>query len=116
LTILGDREISPFGNPIPALDDLQGQRTDVIASVRDWRPVAEAAAGVTEPVRVTIRRIGETVQHDAALMGRLRRARALPGQTTLVVMVGDDVVLTPGPDQVLLDASSAAVVAVELAN
>ncbi len=81
LEILGHPTVSPYGNPIPGLDELD-----------DDAPVADLDGLVTldlvargESGRVTVARIGEPVQADAALMAAMRRAGAVPGATVNVV-------------------------------
>ena len=81
LEILGHPTVSPYGNPIPGLGEL------------DQEPVESDLAGLTtldkvvrdSSTRVTVVRIGEPIQTDAALMASLRRAGALPGATVKVV-------------------------------
>ena len=72
---------SPYGNPIPGLDEL-GE-----AAAGEFRegvqPLSGMAAGAAES-RVRIGRIGEEAQKDEALMGALRRVGALPGREVSV--------------------------------
>ncbi len=75
---------SPYGNPIPGLDELgeQGEGEpflgDGTVSLADYlSPDAEAK-------NVVVRRIGEPIQMDAQLMYTLRRAGVQPGAVVSV--------------------------------
>jgi DtxR family Mn-dependent transcriptional regulator len=68
---------SPYGNPIPGLEELGETGSDPfldegLASLTDIEPTD---SGTT----VVIRRIGEPIQTDAQLMATLRRAGVRPG-------------------------------------
>lgn len=74
---------SPYGNPIPGLDELQ--KSSEVTATADFRigveqldQVVDAATG--SKVRVLVRRIAEPVQSDDDAMAVLRRAGALPGR------------------------------------
>jgi DtxR family Mn-dependent transcriptional regulator len=72
---------SPYGNPIPGLDEL-GE-----AAAGEFREGVQPLSGLkagAEPSRVRIGRIGEEAQKDEALMGALRRVGALPGREVSV--------------------------------
>jgi DtxR family Mn-dependent transcriptional regulator len=74
---------SPYGNPIPGLEELgeEGEAEsfldDGMVSLTDLRPGAEAKT-------VVVRRIGEPIQMDAQLMYTLRRAGVQPGAVVSV--------------------------------
>ena len=81
LEILGHPTVSPYGNPIPGLDEL-----DQDASDSDLSGLSTLDKVVRDSsTRVTVVRIGEPIQNDAALMAALRRAGAMPGATVKVV-------------------------------
>ncbi|MFE0462078.1 metal-dependent transcriptional regulator [Kitasatospora sp. NPDC058965] len=94
LAMLGHPTQSPYGNPIPGLDELgdakaEGEGFDsALVSLDALRP-AEGGASVV------VRRIGEPIQTDEELMRTLRRAGIRPGATVTVapaiggVLVGD---------------------------
>ncbi len=75
--LLGHPTLSPYGNPIPGLDELgepepdEGFLTGVV-------PLAQAVAASTDPVMVVVRRISEPLQNDTRVMSLLRRVGALP--------------------------------------
>ena len=72
---------SPYGNPIPGLDELgeavAGEFREGVQPLSDVKVAAE-------PSRMRIGRIGEEAQKDEALMGALRRVGALPGREVSV--------------------------------
>jgi DtxR family Mn-dependent transcriptional regulator len=88
LAMLGHPTQSPYGNPIPGLDELgdtkaEGEGFDAALLTLD------ALAGQDGAANVVIRRIGEPIQTDEDLMRTLRRAGVRPGATVLVSpMVG----------------------------
>lgn len=72
--ILGHPTESPYGNPIPGLDELGEPRRDVA-----FREGLVPLPSIPDHVdRVIVRRIGEPLQSDRALLGRLRRAGVRP--------------------------------------
>ncbi|MGZ0151194.1 metal-dependent transcriptional regulator [Kribbella sp. WER1] len=83
LQLLGNPTESPYGNPIPGLEELQ--TTSQASGIEDFRigvepldQVLDTATG--ESVRVLVRRIAEPVQTDDGAMAVLRKAGALPGR------------------------------------
>ncbi|TQL70464.1 DtxR family iron (metal) dependent repressor [Nocardioides albertanoniae] len=93
LDLLGDPTESPYGNPIPGLDELGGKATgeDFMAGVQSLT----AAAGA-ERVTVLVRRISEEMQKDESLMSALRRVGATPDQTVAIMATADGVMLGSG--------------------
>ncbi|WP_169949670.1 metal-dependent transcriptional regulator [Microbispora sp. H11081] len=69
---------SPYGNPIPGLEELGEKRTagpfldESTVSLSDLKPGPDGASAV-------VRRIGEPIQTDARLMHTLRHAGVRPG-------------------------------------
>jgi DtxR family Mn-dependent transcriptional regulator len=76
LDLLGHPTESPFGNPIPGLDELGDA---ALADTYRAGLVPLSAVTPAEPARVVVRRIGEPIQDDPDLMNRLRRAGVHPG-------------------------------------
>jgi DtxR family Mn-dependent transcriptional regulator len=86
LEVLGHPTVSPYGNPIPGLEEL-GEGADT---------AADGGAGLTTLDQVdldsdghagrpvVVRRLAEPVQVDTALMSRLSRAGVRPGTTVTV--------------------------------
>ncbi|WP_406202211.1 metal-dependent transcriptional regulator [Kitasatospora sp. NBC_01560] len=94
LAMLGHPTQSPYGNPIPGLDELgdakaEGEGFDAALVPLDTVAPGEGGADVV------VRRIGEPIQTDGELMRTLRRAGIRPGSTVRVtagvggVLVGD---------------------------
>jgi DtxR family Mn-dependent transcriptional regulator len=99
LEILGHPTESPYGNPIPGLEEL-GVPVEPPESFRTGLSSLTEVAG-DEIVEVMVRRLGEPIQTDPELMVRLARVglrpgrhvrvRALAGGTVLVdSLVGDE--------------------------
>ncbi len=81
LELLDHPTESPYGNPIPGLEEL-GETAAV--EFRDGVEVLTEVASVGADTRVRIARISEEMQKDATVMAALRRVGALPGQEIAV--------------------------------
>ncbi|WP_022882486.1 metal-dependent transcriptional regulator [Gryllotalpicola ginsengisoli] len=83
--MLGDPTESPYGTPIPKMDDEGYALSSVFLS-----GVTSAAAAVAagEPVTAQVRRLGEPVQFDPELLAQLRQAGVVPGNTVTVSPAG----------------------------
>jgi DtxR family Mn-dependent transcriptional regulator len=88
LGLIGEGLESPYGNPIPGLDEL-GVRQD--ADFLTGLTTLTAAVG-DAPAVVTIRRIGEPVQVDPEALALLTSAGVVPGARVEVVRDGGRVV------------------------
>jgi len=88
LAMLADHAESPYGNPIPGLDEF-GE-----ALGEDFRlglsTLSEIAT--SQPSTVTVRRIGEPAQVDHEALGLLTAAGLLPGQLAVVRREGGRVI------------------------
>ena len=104
LEILDHPTTSPYGNPIPGLDELD---QDVSESDLSGLTTLDRLGRDTS-TRVTVVRIGEPVQSDAALMAALRRSGALPGATVKVVGSPGGVLVGSAGEYAELDQSAAA--------
>lgn len=86
LDVLGSPTESPYGNPIPALEELGGPAArpfldgviNIVARTRD----------VDGPVTATIRRLGEPVQFEPELLAQLRGAGVVPGAEATISAAG----------------------------
>ena len=98
---------SPFGNPIPGLDELGaasgGDDGDLVG--------LDQVAG-SDSRRVVVRRIGEPLQDDAELMSRLRRSGVTPGEVVKVRASEGGVLVGSGMEYAELDQATAALVLV----
>jgi len=93
LMLLDQPTESPYGNPIPGLDELGAAAVDeeFMTGVEPLSRVAGAEKGT-----VLVRRISEEMQKDETLMSALRRAGALPDRTVTVVTTGEGVLIGSG--------------------
>jgi DtxR family Mn-dependent transcriptional regulator len=69
--------LSPYGNPIPGLDELgdhpAGKFSEGVVNTVNF------VLGAVGPVKGVIRRLGEPVQYEVELLEQLRAAGILPG-------------------------------------
>jgi DtxR family Mn-dependent transcriptional regulator len=102
---------SPYGNPIPGLDEL-GE----IASGDQFTTGAEQFMTGVEPLssisgpgeqRVHVRRISEEVQKDEALMAALRRAGAMPDKIVTVAVTREGVLVGSGGETAEIELEAA---------
>lgn len=77
LEVLGHPTESPYGNPIPGLDEL-GQAETGEDFMEGVQPLSQVVG--ESSVSVQIRRISEELQKDEALMSALNRSGVVPGQ------------------------------------
>jgi DtxR family Mn-dependent transcriptional regulator len=86
LEMLNHPTESPYGNPIPGLEELgdpPGARfMDGVISIVD------VVARSTAPVQVTIRRLAEPVQFEPDLLQQLQNAGVMPGATATISSAG----------------------------
>ena len=93
LELLDHPTESPYGNPIPGLDELgeDGRGEDFMDGVEPLSDAATAAEAL-----VHVRRISEEMQKDEVLMGALRRVGALPGKTVTIATTDDGILVGSG--------------------
>lgn len=91
LVLLDHPTESPYGNPIPALDELG----DPLAApfLQGVINIASRVADETGPVEGTIRRLGEPVQFEPELLSQLMAAGVVPGAKATMTAVGSYVLL-----------------------
>ncbi len=104
LDLLDHPTESPYGNPIPGLDEL-GASHETEEFMDGVEPLAEAAG--PDRARVLVRRISEEVQKDEPLMATLRRIGALPDKNVYVTRTEDGVLAGSGGETAEIDADSA---------
>jgi DtxR family Mn-dependent transcriptional regulator len=111
VALLGHPTSSPYGNPIPGLDELGEARpaTDTPADEQLLTLDEVAQAGG----EACVRRISEHLQSDAELMQQLRNAGVYPGWTVSAKAVGDAVQVSHDGHDAELPTSIAALVFVE---
>ena len=110
LDLLGHPTESPYGNPIPGLEEL-GESDDAASDLAGLVSADTLAAEDTR--RVTVRRIGEPLQDDSALMLALRRAGVGPGAVVKLRLSPGGVLLGSAGEYAELDLATAAHVFVE---
>ncbi|HZA16679.1 MAG TPA: metal-dependent transcriptional regulator [Pseudonocardiaceae bacterium] len=107
VALLGNPTTSPYGNPIPGLDELGiGEGASPIEpDLVRLDEVARRGGGTVE-----VRRIAENVQEDPALMADLHKVDAVPGnvvQVAALARAGHPVVLSGAGATVEVDSALA---------
>jgi DtxR family Mn-dependent transcriptional regulator len=96
---------SPYGNPIPGLDEL-GEGGDYEGFLVGVRPLDQVVTSLETKVRMA--RIGEPIQTDEALMARFRSHEILPGHVLTVVRAGPgSIVISAGGESLDLEPETA---------
>jgi DtxR family Mn-dependent transcriptional regulator len=91
LEMLGHPTESPYGNPIPGLDELGD--SPAVAFMAGVTSLVDLVAGSTGPVTAVVRRLGEPVQVDPELLAQLKNSGVLPGATGVFSAVGSYVLV-----------------------
>ena len=93
---------SPYGNPIPGLDELGGPKQDAatfrvgVISLLDAVPAAGVPlqGGDVDGPTLVVRRLGERLQMDVDLMRRLSAAGVVPGSRVRATRAGKSIAVT----------------------
>jgi DtxR family transcriptional regulator, Mn-dependent transcriptional regulator len=101
--LLGHPTESPYGNPIPGLDELGEAASDALV---EGLGLLADLAGV-EQSSVRVRRISEELQKDEPLMGTLRRIGAVPDKVIGVSATEAGVLVGSGGESAELDLEAA---------
>lgn len=93
LELLGNPTESPYGNPIPGLDELGAEPVDedFMDGVEPLTKAALKGSGT-----VLVRRISEEMQKDELLMSALRRVGAVPDKTVTISATEEGVMVSSG--------------------
>ena len=93
---------SPYGNPIPGLDELgdTGESEEFLDGVVS---LAKALRGSDGPQRVVVRRMAEEVQKDIEVLKVLHRVGALPGNEIVAAHAPGGVEISRGQESAELD-------------
>jgi DtxR family transcriptional regulator, Mn-dependent transcriptional regulator len=111
LELLNHPKESPYGNPIPGLDELgEGRQA---ASFMEGGLVSLGELAPAGSARVVVRRIGEPIQTDENLMTTLRRAGVRPGAVVTVTPSPGGLLVGSGGEAAELDAEVASHVFVD---
>jgi DtxR family Mn-dependent transcriptional regulator len=105
LELLDHPTESPYGNPIPGLDEL-GELTNGEDFMKDLEALDQVATS-PEQVRVLVRRISEPIQTDESLMAALRRVGALPDKVVTVAAGAEGVLVGSGGESMEIDTEAA---------
>jgi DtxR family transcriptional regulator, Mn-dependent transcriptional regulator len=103
LEVLGHPSESPYGNPIPGLAEL-GEGTSTATAVAGTMALS---AIPTDATSVVVRRIGEPLQSDSALLMRLRLAGVRPNTAVPIQRIDGGVRLGSGEQATDLELSIA---------
>ncbi|NUR06914.1 MAG: metal-dependent transcriptional regulator [Nocardioidaceae bacterium] len=106
LELLDHPTESPYGNPIPGLAEL-GERGDGELFMSGVEPLDQVAKSSDE-TRVMVRRIGEEMQKDEAVMAALRRVGALPDKVITVAAGAEGVLIGSAGETAEIDPELAA--------
>ncbi len=105
LEILGHPTESPYGNPIPGLDEL-GQEETGGEFMEGVEPLNKVVG--PESTRVQIKRISEELQKNETLMSALHRCGVVPGQAIAAQTTTAGVLLGSSGETAEIDAEDAA--------
>ena len=86
IDMLGNPTESPYGNPIPSLDDVD--KSPSVAFLDGVVNIVQLARSTSGPVTAVVRRLGEPVQFDPELLLQLKQAGILPGATATIEAAG----------------------------
>ena len=103
LELLDNPTVSPYGNPIPGLAELDRDSADADLSGL----MTLDKVGGESSTRVTVARIGEPIQNDAVLMASLHRAGVVPSATVKVVASPGGVLVGSAGEYAELDSATA---------
>ena len=98
---------SPYGNPIPGLEEL-GESGSEARFLTGVVAMTKAVTASSEPTRLVVRRIAEELQKDTEVMSVLRRVGALPGNDVLVSVGHDGLVVARQGETAEIDTEAAA--------
>ena len=108
--VLDNPTTSPYGNPIPGLDQLGSSRPS--SPVEDLVRLSDLPSGT--PTAVVVRRLAEYVQSDPETIARLRDAGVVPdARVTVCPKPGAVTITVPGHDDVDLSVEMAHAVQVK---
>ncbi|MFT3874099.1 MAG: metal-dependent transcriptional regulator [Nocardioides sp.] len=103
LELLDNPTESPYGNPIPGLDELGNAPSEEFLD--GVEPVAKLAGA--ERSLVLVRRIAEELQKDERLMATLQRVGALPDRAVSVQATEDGILIGSGGESAEIDFDAA---------
>lgn len=114
LEILGHPTVSPYGNPIPGLEELDARAVAEPIDLDRMVPLSEASRD--DVTHVIIRRIAEPIQDDAEAMTRMHRIGVTPGASVKIHRSAGGVTIGSGGEYAELSDDVAMHVLVETAG
>lgn len=102
IDLLNDPHESPYGNPIPGLDEL-GDEEEPVEFLDGVVSLAKALRGADGAQRVVVRRMAEEVQKDIEVLKVLHRVGALPGNEIEVTNTGGGIEVSRGQESAEID-------------
>ena len=96
IALLGDPHESPYGNPIPGLEELGSLPSRAFSD--GVISLADAVAEGRGRAEGMLKRLGEPIQSDAVLLRAMRDAGLVPGATIVASLEGKNVTLSPVDD------------------
>lgn len=84
LGLISTQELSPYGNPIPGLEELGGTSVPPPAATDGTPEPHLELLATAEEQQVTVTRIGEPAQVEPEVLSLLAEAGVLPGRSVLV--------------------------------
>jgi DtxR family transcriptional regulator, Mn-dependent transcriptional regulator len=103
LDLLQHPTVSPYGNPIPGLEELGDDDAGLTGEVLVG--LDKAVSG--EPQRLLVRRLGEPIQTDADAMAALRRSGVRPGEVVKARLSDGGVLVGSGMEYAEVDMDAA---------
>jgi DtxR family transcriptional regulator, Mn-dependent transcriptional regulator len=103
LDLLQHPTVSPYGNPIPGLEELGD---DGVGGSGEVLVGLDKAVG-DEPQRLLVRRLGEPIQTDADAMAALRRSGVRPGEVVKARLSDGGVLVGSGMEYAEVDMDAA---------
>jgi DtxR family Mn-dependent transcriptional regulator len=105
IDVLGHPVASPYGNPIPALEELGAEPAP--EGFLDGSEVLYLALADGDPHEVTVTRMSEAIQADPAVLLSLQNAGMTPGVPVRAVIMGRRLVVGDDGAECVLDAAVA---------
>ncbi len=112
LALLDHPTLSPYGNPIPGLEEL-GELYHVEDFLEGLQTLDQVLPPDGAQISVTVRRIGEDVQTDEQIMTALRRVDARPDRVVKAARGPEGVLIGSGGEVVEIELDAAAHVFVQ---
>ena len=103
--VLGNPVSSPYGNPIPALDELGAQ--PATEGFLDGSEVLDLVLADGTAHEVTVTRMSEAIQSDPELLLSLKNAGMTPGVPVRAAIMGRRLVVGEGASECVVDSAVA---------